>query len=318
MARSIWPKIVGKSTDCYIEEATIPLAKAGFGSKLQSYAGAMQLEQNLDPKVIDVLFKITSDFLQQRAAVSAMKKAHIEKDWRRRKRLLAFVKRDLAAVRNRTRRALRAKDSPLTFVLAQSVHHKLDLLMRELDDVATFQRLQESMFNTLRQSTKGEKSCIYMLNKYLEDRFAGLPRGQRDIIIAGALIASGIPRTKDFDTIVCPARPEGFEKAFLGQHAWWAIRIAEQNIPRIKFIAIYQSQPISAITHYGEVDRIEPYTGEDEEAGKYKLFLKGEPVVLPKPVTLGKNVHLKPQGPKYATLGDILKARTLDDVFYGS
>jgi len=127
-----------------------------------------------------------------------------------------------------------------------------------------------------------------------------------------------VPRAKDFDTIVCPAKPEGFEKAFLGQRAWWAIRIAEQNLPKIKFIAIYQSQPISAITHYGEVDRIEPYTGEDEEAGKYKLFLKGEPVVLPKPITLGKNIYLKPQGPKYATLADILKAETLDDVFYGS
>jgi len=128
-----------------------------------------------------------------------------------------------------------------------------------------------------------------------------------------------IPRSRDIDTIVCPAKQDGFEKAFLGQHAWWAIRIAEQNIPKIKFIAIYQSAPISAITHYGEVARIEPYTGEDEDAGKYyKLFLKGEPVVLPHPVTLGKNVHLKPQGPKYAKLDDILKARTLDDVFYGS
>jgi hypothetical protein len=127
-----------------------------------------------------------------------------------------------------------------------------------------------------------------------------------------------IPRTKDFDTIVCPARQDGFEKAFLGQRAWWAIRIGEQNLPKIKFIAMYQSQPISAITHYGEVDRIEPYTGEDEAAGKYKLFLKGEPVVLPNPVKLGKNVHLKPQGPKYAKLDDILKAHTIDDVFYGS
>ena len=46
-------------------------------------------------------------------------------------------------------------------------------------------------------------------------------------------------------------------------------------------------------------------------------MLKGEPVVLPHPVKLGKNVHLKPQGPKYAKLNDILKARTLDEVFYG-
>ncbi len=81
---------------------------------------------------------------------------------------------------------------------------------------------------------------------------------------------------------------------------------------------MYQTQPIQAITHYGEVARIEPYTGEDEAAGKYKVILKGEPVLIPKPVNLGKNINLKPMGPKYAKLDDILRARTLDDVFYGS
>lgn len=106
-----------------------------------------------------------------------------------------------------------------------------------------------------------------------------------------------IPRTKDFDTIVCPARQEGFERAFLGQRAWWAIRIGEQNLSRIKFIAMYQTQPISAITHYGEVERIEPYTGEDATEGKYKLFLKGEPVVLPKPVTLVRTFISSPRHP---------------------
>ena len=126
-----------------------------------------------------------------------------------------------------------------------------------------------------------------------------------------------VPRGRDFDTIVCPARPEGFERAFLGQRAWWAIRIGEQNLDRIKYVAMYRVAPISAITHYGEVSHIERYTGDDAGAGKYKIYLKSDPIALPAPVGIGKNVHLKPQGPKYAKLDDIIKARTLDDVFHG-
>jgi len=117
-----------------------------------------------------------------------------------------------------------------------------------------------------------------------------------------------------FDTVVCPARDDGFDSAFLGQHAWWAIRIAAANLPKIRYVAIYRVAPISAITHYGEVDRIEPYVGDAGE-GKYKLILKGDPTALPAPVRLGRNSHLKPQGPKYAQIETILKAKTLDDVF---
>lgn len=57
----------------------------------------------------------------------------------------------------------------------------------------------------------------------------------------------------------------------------------------------------SAITHYGEVELIEP------------VALKGEPVALDHPIPLGKNPNLKPQGARYASLAEILKARTVDD-----
>ena len=120
---------------------------------------------------------------------------------------------------------------------------------------------------------------------------------------------------RSFDTIVCPARDDGFESAFLGQRAWWAIRIREENIPKIRYIAMYRVAPTSAITHYGEVERIEPYTGSDRPEGKYKVVLKGEPRALPRPIGFGKTSHNKPQGPKYASLADILNAKTLDDVF---
>ena len=115
----------------------------------------------------------------------------------------------------------------------------------------------------------------------------------------------------DWDTLVCAAKEEGFKKAFLGQKAWWAVRLNFKMIPFIKYIAIYQVAPESKITYYGKVSKIEPYEGTE----KYKLFLEGDPIKLDKPVGLGKNPYLKPQGPKYTKLSTILKAKTLDDIW---
>jgi restriction system protein len=114
-----------------------------------------------------------------------------------------------------------------------------------------------------------------------------------------------------WDTIVCASHVDGFKDAFMKQRAWWAVRISEQSLSAVKYVAIYQVAPVSAITHYGEVERIEPY----KDTGKYKLFLKGDPIALAKPVTLGNIPNLKPQGPKYAKLKVIKSASTLDDIW---
>lgn len=115
----------------------------------------------------------------------------------------------------------------------------------------------------------------------------------------------------DVDTLLCAAQEDGFQRAFLGKKAWWAVRLGNKMIPAIKYIAMYQVAPISKITYYGEVDHIEPY----QDTGKYILFLKGDPIKLDNPVGLGNNPHLKPQGHKYTKLENILKAKTLDDIF---
>jgi hypothetical protein len=68
------------------------------------------------------------------------------------------------------------------------------------------------------------------------------------------------------DTIVVPANEEGFNEVFLGQNCWYAIRISSAMIDRIKFIASYQTAPISAITYYAQVAKIEKY----KDSGKYE------------------------------------------------
>lgn len=114
-----------------------------------------------------------------------------------------------------------------------------------------------------------------------------------------------------WDTIVCPAKEDGFQSAFIENKAWWAIRIWQQKIPYIKYIAMYQVAPLSQITHYGVVDRIEPF----EDSGKYIVYLKGDPIKLKNPVGIGEKRNIQPQSSKYAKFEDILTAQSLDDVW---
>jgi len=112
------------------------------------------------------------------------------------------------------------------------------------------------------------------------------------------------------DTVVVPAQQEGFERVFLGQDCWYAIRIAGGMLDRIKYIAAYQTNPVSAITHYAPVSRIEPY-GED---GKYKLVFteKAKPVG---PIVFAGVATGAMQGPRYTTFDRLLKAKTLGELF---
>jgi len=111
-----------------------------------------------------------------------------------------------------------------------------------------------------------------------------------------------------FDTIIVPAQREGFERVFLGEDCWYAIRIAGGMLDKIKYIAAYQSQPVSAITHYAPVKRIEPY-GED---GKYKVIFseKASPIG---PIVYGDATTGTMQGPRYAMFDRMKDAKKLTD-----
>lgn len=113
----------------------------------------------------------------------------------------------------------------------------------------------------------------------------------------------------DIDTIVVPAQKEGFDRVFLGENAWWSIRISGGMIPKIKYIAAYQSQPISAITHVAPVARIEPHG----DSGKYKLIFS-EPARTIGPIPYGDAPSGFMQGPRYTTYGRRIKAKKVTDL----
>lgn len=112
------------------------------------------------------------------------------------------------------------------------------------------------------------------------------------------------------DTIIVPAQEEGFKETFIGENCWYAIRIGGGKLKEIKYIAAYQTLPISAITHYAKVDTIEPYG----DGGKYKLNF-AEPAKEISPIVFGNAKQGTLQSPRYTTFEKLRSAKEVMDLF---
>ncbi len=114
------------------------------------------------------------------------------------------------------------------------------------------------------------------------------------------------------DTVIVPAREEGFQQAFIEQEKWWAIRVGAAMKQRIKYIAAYRVAPVSAITHMAEVQDIRPY----EDSGKYLLtFKRAAEEIAPVPVA---DPSKSPQGPVYVRKEALLAAENLEEALENS
>ena len=123
-----------------------------------------------------------------------------------------------------------------------------------------------------------------------------------------------LPAVEDadqLDTIIVPARDDGFTEEFINNKRWYAIRISSAMIDKIKYIASYQVAPISAITYIAEVARIEKYA----DSNKYILYFKEGTLQKINAVGLGGNRALAPQAPRYSSYNTIVNAKTLDDIW---
>lgn len=113
-----------------------------------------------------------------------------------------------------------------------------------------------------------------------------------------------------FDTIVVPAREEGFKQRFLNEHCWFAVRINTKHIPKLKFIAAYQVAPVAAITHIAEIEAILPYN----DTGKYMIkFKRAATAIVPIPRPEHSETNM--QSPRYALLEKLLAAKNLDAIW---
>ncbi len=120
---------------------------------------------------------------------------------------------------------------------------------------------------------------------------------------------AGEPEAKD--TIVVPAKEDGFKDVFLGEDSWYAIRIGGGMLTKIRYIAAYQSSPGSAVTHYAPVKRIEPYGDQ----GKFRLVFAEPAKAIPTPIPFADALPGSMQGPRYTNLKKLLSAKRVADLF---
>jgi len=115
-----------------------------------------------------------------------------------------------------------------------------------------------------------------------------------------------------FDTVVFPAYEEGFRETFLGEDKWYYVRVSEEKIPYIKYIAAYVGKPVSAITHYAKVKK----NGFEyvEEEGKYVVHFSGSAIELPHSIPLGDSSPASTRAPRYTTLHKLLNAKKYGDL----
>lgn len=116
--------------------------------------------------------------------------------------------------------------------------------------------------------------------------------------------------TLERDTVVVPARKDGFDRVYLGEHAWHAIRIGGAMLDKIKYCAAYQSAPVSQITHVARVKLIEPYG----DSGKYRLVF-AEPANTIRPIPLADTPSSMVQGPRYTSFAKLSTAKKVGELF---
>lgn len=143
-----------------------------------------------------------------------------------------------------------------------------------------------------------------------ENRVACLTRRTIETALPSAM---AFDPPASMDTLVVPAHPEGFERVFLGDKCWHAVRIAKAMLPQIRYLAVYRTAPVCAVTHYAPVERIVPH----ETSGKYRIEFAAEPISL-RPIPFADAPAGTLQGPRYTSLARLRQAKRLADVFAGS
>ena len=204
----------------------------------------------------------------------------------------------------------------------QKIEHKLKntnfkSITSLLDDVIMEKELQYVMVidktdDELERILSLWKPSIYVIKKFqCEDEiFYQIDFDDDEISIQSESKKHPMRKNPEMDTIVCPARENGLT-VFLDEHRWFAIKIRNRRIKKIKYMALYESKPISAIRYVGEVKEIKPY----KNTNRYEIVLKEVPFKI-NPIKLTRKFpNLAPQSPKYTIKSLIDQASKLEDIF---
>ena len=198
----------------------------------------------------------------------------------------------------------------IDYLLEKIVHHKeafnalviIDSAEPDLQNVLKDEfRFPVDLLTLERFRSSDKKNVIYKFDPLLSDL---------DNSDDGSTLPSLDP--SELDTIVVPAQEDGFRDVFLGEKRWYSIRISASMIPQIKWLAVYQVAPISAITHIAKVGSIKPYKDSD----KYELIFETKAQELEKAIKLVPKSTVKSiLSPRYTAYDRLNEATNLNEVF---
>jgi hypothetical protein len=233
---------------------------------------------------------------------------------------------DKNGVRNILVKALNAdpnaKKTCESYVASQKLHSTEDLIHKLVFE-ADFAALviideQSERLEMILNKGFGFKVEVIELARYESDK--GVQIYAFEPFLAGLIsevpVAEGKELGKqmdlaDVDTVVVPARPGGFNKVFLGENRWYAVRIHASMKPQIKYIAAYQIRPISAITHIAPIQSIEQWSDTDKVVLNFS-----EPAKAIGPIKLLKDGKVRAlQGLRYTNHQKVESAKSLDEAF---
>lgn len=159
---------------------------------------------------------------------------------------------------------------------------------------------------TLQRYIHSDGERIYQFEPFLCDISVPVASNKK-----GALSNTKTIDPSEIDTIVVPARKDGFQEVFIGEDCWYAIRIHGSMLSKIKHIAAYQVAPVSAITHIAPVKLIEQW----KDSNKYILHFT-EPAKKIGPIKLVPKGAVKAlQNARYTSTEKLKNAKTLEDAF---
>lgn len=182
-------------------------------------------------------------------------------------------------------------------------------------DDATIERIDMTIkiFSTISESKSFSRNTLIeeAVNKFLDESEEFL------IDEIGMSVNEEIAAAKlrKNDTVILSSSGQGFEETFMGEiesPCWYPCNFSAERLPNLKFIAIYRSAPVSAITHYAKIKRIE----FSEEKNCNVCYFEGTPIELPNKINLGNKPGCFFRGPKYTSLDSLLNAKTADDITF--
>ena len=184
-------------------------------------------------------------------------------------------------------------------VIIDEIHEDLETILAK-----RFQFGVEVLQLARYRNSNGE--CVYHFEPFLADLAV-----QEPAAVSDKTDTAQEPSASEVDTVVVPAREEGFREVFLGENRWYEVRIHGTMRPQIKYAAAYQVAPVMAITHIAPVKSIEPW----KDSGKYVLNFS-DPAREIGPITLVQKGRVKAlQNLRYTTRKRLETAKTLDDVW---